>query len=210
MSFGRSVFAYALENQLVDINPFVGIRRHKEAHRTRLVTQEQFDAIYTANTARGQVIQDLLFQTGQRVEDLLSIDKVRDLLEEGIAFETDKSDKRIIVRWTPQLRATVARAKLLYGNARAKTLVHTRKGTALAYKTAYDQFIRACEKAGIEDTTPHDLRAMALTAVKNQHSKKAAQLLGTHSDEKTTDVYLRDREVPVVDGPVMSRVLGAK
>ena len=114
------------------------------------------------------------------------------------------------MRWTPQLKATVARAKLLYGNARAKTLVHTRKGTPLAYKTAYDQFVRACEKAKIVDTTPHDIRAMALTAVKNQHGKKAAQALGTHSDEKTTELYLRDREVPVVDGPVMSRVLGAK
>jgi len=25
------------------------------------------------------------------------------------------------------------------------------------------------------------------------------------ADEKTTDVYLRDREVPLVDGPVMIR-----
>lgn len=115
----------------------------------------------------------------------------------------------IIVRWAPQLRATVARAKLLYGNARAKTLIHTRKGTPLAYQTAYDQFIQACEKAGVEDTTPHDIRVMALTAVKNQYSKKAAQMLAAHSDEKTTDIYLRDREVPIVDGPVMTRVLGA-
>lgn len=205
MSFGRSVFAYALEAQIVDFNPFVGVRRHKERKRTRLVTQEQFDAIYAANSPRGQVIQDLLFQTGQRIDDVLAIDKERNLLEAGIAFDTDKSDKRIIVKWTPQLRATVARAKLLYGNARAKKLVHTRKGTKINYKTAYDQFVNACTKANIHDTTPHDIRAMALTAVKNQRGKKAAQALGTHSDERTTDVYLRDREVPIVDGPVMVR-----
>jgi integrase len=205
MSFGRSVFAYALEAQLVDFNPFVGVRRHKERKRKRLVTQEEFDKIYSANSPRGQVIQDLLFQTGQRIDDVLAIDKECDLLEAGIAFDTDKSDKRIIVKWTAQLRATVARAKLLYCNARAKTLVHTRKGTKINYRTAYDQFVNACTKAKIDDTTPHDIRAMALTAVKNQHGRKAAQALGTHSDEKTTAVYLRDREVPLVDGPVMVR-----
>jgi len=204
MSFGRQVFAYALEHQLVDINPFVGIRSHKEKHRTRLVTQAEYDAIYAAIPPRGQVVMDLLYLTAQRIEDVLNV-RTRDLLDEGIAFETDKSKKRIVVRWTPELRAVVDRAKNLHGNVRALTLLHTRKGTPPSYKTVYDQFKRACAKAGIEDTTPHDIRAMAITAVKNQHGKKAAQLIGTHSDERTTDIYLRDREAPIVDGPTMAR-----
>ncbi len=204
MSFGRQVFAYALEHQLVDLNPFVGIRSYKEQHRKRLVTQAEFDAIYAVIPPRGQVVMDLLYLTAQRIADVLNI-RTRDMLDDGIAFETDKSDKRIVVRWTPQLRAVVERAKQLHGNVRALTLLHTRKGTPPSYKTVYDQFKRACVSAGLEDTTPHDIRAMALTAVKNQHSKKAAQLIGTHSDERTTEVYLRDREVPLVDGPTMVR-----
>jgi len=204
MSFGRQAFAYALEHQLVDINPFVGIRAYREKHRKRLVTQAEFDAIYAAIPPRGQVVMDLLYLTAQRIEDVLNI-RTRDLVDEGVAFETDKSEKRIVVRWTPQLRAVVDRAKNLHGNVRALSLLHTRRGGPPSYKTVYDQFKRACAKAGIEDTTPHDIRAMALTAVKNQHGKKAAQLIGTHSDERTTEVYLRDREVPIVDGPTMAR-----
>jgi site-specific recombinase XerC len=46
LSFSRQVFDYALERQLIQSNPAIGIKRHREAKRTRLITQAEFDSIY--------------------------------------------------------------------------------------------------------------------------------------------------------------------
>jgi len=83
---------------------------------------------------------DLLFYSGQRVVDALSI-RYADLRAEGIYFEQDKTDARLTVRWTPELGAVVDRAKALQGdNVRALTLLHNRRGKAPDYRTVRDQW----------------------------------------------------------------------
>jgi integrase len=208
LSFGRQIFDYALENQVIDVNPFVGIRRHAEKKRKRLLTQAEFDAIYTNAVPRLQVTMDLLFLTAQRIEDVLHL-RVSDLEEEGITFTQQKTGARLIVRWTPQLRSTVERAKALGGKVRALTLLHNRRGKAPDYRSVLLQWHTARKAAGVQDATPHDVRAMALTAMKKQKGKEAARAVAGHTSDAQTERYLRDREVPLVDGPTMERVLGA-
>ena len=127
LSVLRQVFNYAVEEQLVDSNPAIGIRRHAERRRKRLISSEEYAAIYAKAGPRLQVIMDLLFLTGQRVNDVLHI-RYADLKVEGIYFEQDKTEARLIVRWTYELDAVVERAKTLHGNVRALTLLHNRRG----------------------------------------------------------------------------------
>lgn len=202
LSFGRQVFDFALEHQIVGTNPFVGIRRHAEKKRRRLITQAEFAAIRAAAGARLQVVMDVLYFTGQRIDDVLNI-RVHDLVEDGIYFKQKKTGAELIVRWTPELRAVVERAKALGGNVRALTLLYNRRGKAPDYRSVYLQWQTACEKAAVEDAHLHDVRAMAATEV---GAERATALLG-HADARTTRIYLRDRSVPVVDGP--RKVLGA-
>jgi integrase len=209
LSFGRQVFDFALENQLIDANPFVGIKRHFEQKRERLISQNEFDAIYAHAGPRLQAIMDLLFLTAQRIEDVLNV-RLRDVTDEGIAFKQRKTGVRLVVRWSPELRAVVDRAKSLGGNVRALTLLQNRRGKAPDYRTVLAQWHRARRLAGVEDATPHDLRAMALTAMEKQGGAKAAQAVAGHTSGAQTARYLRARQVPVVDGPTMPRVLGAK
>jgi integrase len=103
LSFARQVFDYALEEERVTINPFVGIRRHQEAKRTRLVTAEEFAAIYAKAGPRLQVVLELLRLTGQRITAVLRIRR-SDLVEDGIRFPHHKTDTKRIVKWTPELR----------------------------------------------------------------------------------------------------------
>jgi integrase len=198
LSVLRQVFNYAVEEQRIDSNPAIGIKRHHEARRKRLISLEEYTAIYANAGPRLQVIMDLLFLTGQRVNDVLRI-RYADLKPEGIYFEQDKTEARLIVRWTPELHAVVERAKTLHGNVRALTLLHNRRGKPPDYGTVKLQWNKAVKAAEVDDADLRDLRAMAATAAKRQ-AKDPTSLLG-HTSAGMTERYLREKEVPQVDGP---------
>lgn len=204
LSFLRQVFDYAVEQQIIESNPALGIKRHKEKKRGRLISMQEFDAIYGKADSRLQVIMDLLYLTAQRITDVLTIG-LRDLVEDGISFKQQKTGVRLIVRWTPELRSVVARAKALYGNVRALTLLHNRRGKAPDYRTIKEQWDAACKAAGVLDAHLHDIRAMSLTAAKKQGKNPTA--LAGHTNEEQTDRYLRDRTIPIVDGPSFGRLI---
>lgn len=198
LSLLRQVFAWALEQQLVESNPAVGIKRHAEAKRGRLISMDEYGAIYAKAGPRLQVIMDILIRTGQRVGDVLRIRRA-DLTEEGIRFVQQKTKAKLVVPWTPELRAVVDRARVLNGNIRALTLLHNRRGKTPDYRTVKDQWDKACKAAGVADAHLHDLRAVALTAARRQ-GLNATRLAG-HSSPAQTERYLRDREEPLAEGP---------
>lgn len=202
LSFARKVYEYALEHEKVDENPFVGIRRYPEAQRERLVSADEYARVYAECNPRLQVIADLLRLTGQRVVAVLKIRR-SDLTEEGIRFPQFKTETKRVVRWTTELREVVERAKTLYGNIRALTLLHNRRGKAPDYRTIHDQWFAACKRAGVEDAHLQDLRAVAATEAEKQ-GKNPTKLLG-HTTPSNTRRYLRSREEPVVDGPSFRR-----
>jgi integrase len=90
-------------------------------------------------------------------------------------------------------------AKALHGNVRAFTLLHTRLGTAPAYRTIRDQWDAALAKSGVQDATLHDLRAMSATAAEAA-GMNATALLG-HTSPAMTRRYLRSKQTPLVHGP---------
>ena len=198
ISLLRQVFAWALEQQLVESNPAVGIKRHHEEKRTRLIGLAEYDSIYEKAVPRMQVVMDLLIRTGQRVSDVLAIRRA-DLLENGIRFVQQKTGAKLIVPWTPELRAVVERAKTLNGNIRALTLLHNRRGKTPDYRSVKKQWDTACNAAGVADAHLHDLRAVALTHAKKQGLNPTA--LAGHSSTAQTARYLRDREEPLAEGP---------
>jgi integrase len=204
LSVLRQVFAYAVERQLVASNPAIGIKPHKEAKRGRLLTMPEFRAIRAQAGPRLQCVIDLLAMTGQRVSDILALR--RDALrEDGIYVRQGKTGAQVLIRWTPELRATVERAKGLHGNVRAFTLLHGRTGKPINYRTLRDQWALACERAGVADAHLHDLRAMAATMAKQQGLDPQG-LLG-HTSPAMTRRYLRDRSPTLVDGPSIGQVL---
>jgi integrase len=198
LSVLRLAFHIALEDQVVTVNPVIGIKRHKEAKRTRLLTIEELSAIYTASGARLRVIIDLCLRTGQRIGDVLAI-KRADISKDGIAFTQQKTGAKIVVPWTSELREVVERAKTLNQNIRAFTLLNNRRGKAPDYRTVREQWDKACERAKVTDAHLHDLRAMSATWAKRQ-GINASSLLG-HATPSNTARYLRDRDATVAEGP---------
>jgi len=198
LSVIRQVFDYALEEQLVDSNPAVGVKRHAEAKRERLISTKEYRTIYAQCDERLRLIMDLLYFTGQRVTDVLRI-KLTDLLPEGIAFTQQKTGARLVVRWTPELKAVAKRAEKLRSHPKATTMLHNRFGKAPDYSSIKLQWNNATKAAGILDADMRDIRAMSGTATDDQ-GLDATKLLG-HASPLMTKRYLRGRKVPEVDGP---------
>jgi integrase len=209
LSLLRQVFALAVEWQLVDSNPCIGIRRLPEKKRGRYISDEEYRAIYAQAGDRLQVIIDLLYLTGQRVRDVLSI-RYADLTDDGIVFEPEKTSSStgvgFTVQWTPELRLTVERAKGLYGNVRALTLLHGRTGRPPDYRTVALQWEKARSRAKVEDAQLRDLRAKALTDAEAQGHDPTA--LAGHTSPQMTRRYLRRRQRPLVSGPSLSQPNG--
>lgn len=193
----RMIFSYALEWQLVESNPCIGVRRHPEAKRERYLTDEEFLAIREASGPRLQMIMDLCYLTGQRISDVLKI-RLSDIQPEGMAFRQGKTGAKLLVGWNDDLRAVVARAEK-HGKIRYLTLLHNRKGKAPDYSTVKIQWDAARTKAGIKDARIHDIRAKALTDAKRQGLDP--QLLAGHTDARMTARYIRLRETPLAVGP---------
>lgn len=202
LSLLRQIFDFAVEQQMVDSNPAIEVKRLAEGKRDRLITMEEYAAIYAHSGPRLRVIIDLLIRTGQRITAVLRI-KRADILEEGIRFPHHKTKTKGIVKWTPELHEVVDRAKGLYGNVLALTLLHNRRGKAPDYRSVKLQWDNACKAAGVEDAHMHDLRAVAATWAEKQ-GLNATKLL-QHSSPQQTRRYLRGKEEPVIEGPTFGQ-----
>jgi hypothetical protein len=147
---------------------------------------------------RLRVIMDLCYLTGQRIGDVLAIRRA-DLTDDGIAFKQEKTGKRLIVAWTPELRRAVESAKSLTRHVTPLTLFYAKGGKTPGYKIIWRQWKTACKLAGVANANIHDLRALSGTDADRQ-GIDAQALLG-HTDPKMTRRYLRDRSAKVVSGP---------
>lgn len=204
LSVLRIVFAYAVEWQLVDSNPCIGIRRHAEKKRDRYLTDDEYVRIKAAANPRLALIMDVAYFTGQRISDVLKI-RYADLVDAGIQFRQQKTGAKLTVRWSPELREAISKAKAASGdNVRALTVFHIR-GRVPSYRGVRDLFDRAARAAEVEDAHLHDIRAKAMTDAKRQGKDPTA--LGGHMDARTTDRYIRLRESPQADPPSFGQVL---
>ncbi|WP_237172998.1 tyrosine-type recombinase/integrase [Paracandidimonas lactea] len=195
----KLVYQWALDRELVETNPCLTVKRLPQGKRNRLITPEEYQRIYAVVAPWLQVVMDLCYLTGQRIGDVLKIEHAH-LLDEGIFVDQQKTGKRLIVAWTPQLRDVVARAKALGTPVRSmKYLVAGRAGKMRLHSNVWRSFKEAARSVGLGDVTLHDLRAMSGTDADRQ-GKDPSALLG-HTDRRTTEIYLRDKSAKVVQGP---------
>lgn len=195
----RLVYKWALNRRIVEVDPTVSVDRYKQTSRDRLITPQEYRAMYAHSPDWLQVIMDLCYLTGQRIGDVLKMERGH-LQAEGIFVEQEKTGKRLIVGWTPELEAVVDRAKALPSSvASVRYILATRAGKPRAHTNVWRAFKAAAAKAGVENVTLHDLRAMSGTEAERQGMDPTA-LLG-HTDRRTTKIYLRDKSARVVSGP---------
>lgn len=201
----RQVFDYALEESIVDANPCVGIKMLPLPVRNRLILPAEYQAIREKAKPRLQLVMDLCYLTGQRIGDVLAI-KRTDLREDGVYIEQEKTKARLVIAWTPELKAAVDAATAAHGPVASLYVVKGPEGRQMPYTTIWKDWRAACKLAKVADANIHDLRAMSGTDADAQ-GEDAQKLLG-HTDAKMTKRYLRARSIPVVHGPSKAKKRG--
>lgn len=101
-------------------------------------------------------------------------------------------------------KAATDAAKALHGRVASLYVVPGRGALPLAYMPIFRDWQTACIAAKVADAHIHDLRALAGTVAKAE-GRDAKALLG-HKSARMTERYLRDRELPIVEGPSMAAI----
>lgn len=189
-----NVLEYGFMENSVERNVAKDVKPFKMKARDRYLTDAEFKAVRAAARPVLQSMMDLLYLTGQRIGDIIAI-KHADLTDEGIAFRQAKTQHRMIVAWSDELRVAVAEAKKTSTNIKGMTLYSNRKGKQWSYSSINKMWLSAVRKVGIENAKTHDIRAKSATDAEQQgvDSKK---LLG-HQSESSHRRYLRSKETAV-------------
>ena len=190
----KQVFSKAVLWGMTETNPVQFVPRLRMTARDRYLTDTEFKTIHERASPTMRAIMDILYLTGQRIGDVLSI-RHADIEPDGVFFRQQKTKNRLKVIMSDDLRAAIATARRLHQSVKGMTLFHTRQGSKLTYSTVLELWRRATNAAGVENANIHDIRAKAATDAKAQglDSKK---LLG-HSSESAHMRYLRSKEIPI-------------
>lgn len=203
---------------LVAENPCRDVERFSEPKRERAVNQEEVDtfknclevivATVNANPHKNRndlkqkeccinlmLAIDFYSTTGLRKFDLLRIMRTQ-VSPEGLKVRINKVNKYAIFEWKDFLRNTVDRALAVSAYRKSLYLVSQHNGHPYSRDGFYSLWRRYMQwavkfKILKQAFTINDLRSKAADDAREKKGKRYAQELLVHSQEKTTDNYLR-------------------
>lgn len=190
----RQVLAFAaLEGLREGFNPIDNVPQKALKGRKRVVTDAEIAAVKKGalQAARnGQALVqmiDLALLTGQRIGDLIGM-RWQDVTDEGLLVQQGKTGERLLIGWTPALRAAIAACG--HGDKIGHVL-KTQSGNGYRYAGIRSAWDRACARAGVEDLHIHDLRGRAgVDALGDDEDIRSAQRLLGHKGERMTRHYV--------------------
>ena len=179
-------------------NPARGIERAREEPRDRVLAPTELAALagalvdLEAESPASVAAIRVAAITGLRIGEVLAMRWEHVDFETGrLTMPATKTGRRVHDLPTPAL-------EVLAAHPRFNDWCFSTGRVAITYKTVRDVFARACERAGLADVRPHDLRRTVMTSA-------AAAGIGTHVlrdqlGHKTT--AMADRYVRAVGNPV--------
>jgi integrase len=187
------VLTKAIQWGIATVNPVRAMGKLERNHRTRYVTDAEFNAVRALANERVRLAMDLARLTGQRRGDLLRLRREK-VTDDGIVFLQGKTGAGVLVEWTETLRAVIDSAWKMAPHI-PRDYVIRRPGDGKAYTTRgfsamWQRLMTKYVKAGGERFTFHDLRAKA--GSDKATIEEAAALLGHASTETTKRVYKRN------------------
>ncbi len=201
----RQVLAFAaMEGLREGFNPVDNIKPKAMEPRKRFVSDAEIAAIKAAAlqaSRNGEALVrmiDLALITGQRIGDLLKL-RWQDVTDEGVFVQQDKTSERLLIQWSPDLRAAI---EACVSGDKIGHVLRTQTGHGYRYWGIRSAWVRACERAQIEDLHIHDLRGRAGMDQRDAAGLESARDLLGHKSIKMTEHY--------VDGKAPRRVTPAR
>ncbi len=163
----KDLFKRAVVWGVVIIDPTEKVQKFKETPRDRYVTDTEFGVMYNLASERLQVLMSLAVLTGQRPADLISIE-IGQLEDDGIYFRQQKTKRRLLVEYSPNLRATISRAMALRKTVVSPRLFCDDRGHSITWNAVsleWRKLMTEAIKSGdlTDRYTFYDLRAKART-----------------------------------------------
>ncbi len=159
--------------------------------RRAQVTLPQVEAVKSLASERMRIAIDLAVCTGQRRGDLLAL-KREQLTDDGIIFRQSKTGAGVLIEWSHDLQAIVARAKALSPQIPADYLIRKRDGrpyTEDGFSAIWQRLMAKHVKAGGIRFSFHDLRSVSADGAATPEEARAR--LGHASVVTTRRHYLR-------------------
>ncbi len=167
------------------------------------LSESQVDALLEAPDIndpvglRDRAMLELLYATGLRVSELVSLEHSQISLQQGIVRVMGKGNKERLVpmgdeavSWIEQYKIE-ARPDLMKGHQLCSQLFVTRRGSGMTRQAFWYLVKRYALQVGISQTiSPHTLRHAFATHLLNHGADlRVVQLLLGHSDLSTTQIY---------------------
>jgi integrase len=180
----------------ITINPANDVEKHTVPRRTRYITDDEFRKIYEAGTDLVKAVMKLNYLIGQRPSDIFKL-RLNDITDEGIFIQQNKTGKKQLFIWTPELREAVEQAKALPRPIRGMTLFCKTTGKPYDTREFRFQWTAACKKAEVEGAQFRDIRSKAGTDAENEGQDHQA-ILG-HTTRAMSDTYVKRFKVQKVE-----------
>ncbi len=199
----KSLYRFLIGEGRLENDPAENLESPKNTHKLpRVMTIDEVDdllaqpRIGTPWGLRDKAMLELLYATGIRVSELISLDRGSVNLEEGYIKCTGKGSKERIVPIGNVAAQFVkaymqrARSRLIVGSA-GPALFLNRHGTRMSRQGFWKIIKKYAARANIKkDITPHTLRhSFATHLLENGADLRAVQELLGHADISTTQIY---------------------
>ncbi len=199
----RRLYEYLVRENQIKLNPV----SHIDAPRLgrslpKSLTEDEVEALLNApdtNTVLGirdRAMLELLYATGLRVSELVSLTLPQLNLRQGVIRVTGKGNKERLVPigeeagvWLGKY-INAARAEILNSN-RSDDLFPSKRGNAMTRQTFWHMIKRYALQANLtKPLSPHVLRhAFATHLINHGADLRVVQMLLGHSDISTTQIY---------------------
>ena len=199
----KRFFRWAVREHLVSADPTLKLQSARQALRVpKSLSEAQVEALLQAPEAglplglRDRAMLELMYASGLRVSELVTLKTVHLGLAEGALRVTGKGSKERIVPFGQQAEdwlrryLSQARGAILKGQA-SDALFVTGRGGPMTRQMFWTLVKRHARQAGIEaPLSPHTLRHAFATHLLNHGADlRAVQMLLGHADISTTTIY---------------------
>lgn len=201
----KRYYAYLSREQGISEDPTLLLEAPKpDRHLPATLNEVQVEALLEApDTAtdlgmRDRAMIELLYATGLRVSELVTLQLSQLSIEPGVIRVVGKGDKErlvpvgeIALEWMVRYLKQ-SRSSLLDSKAATNAVFVTSRGGAMTRQAFWYMIKRYATKAGIDSETlsPHTLRHAFATHLLNHGADlRVVQMLLGHSDISTTQIY---------------------
>ena len=204
LSCCRAFFSWIQEQNIREDDPLAHVQNPKLPQSLpKVISEAQIQALLDAPEINADVIQlrdkamlELLYATGLRVTELISLSLNQISLQQGVIRVTGKGNKErlvpmgeLAVEWITEF-VRKGRSELLKG--KSDVLFPSSRGGVMTRQTFWHRIKYYAQVAGINSKilSPHTLRHAFATHLLNHGADlRAVQMLLGHSDLSTTQIY---------------------